>query len=105
MISELTGGQLELGGGGSSRAAGAAGSSLHVTASPAATQGQWQVPQDVAEIETQLAEIASLSFEPPEHMQWWWPDDKPENTNCVWAEIAIRLLDPSADDAEMQVWP
>jgi len=38
-------------------------------------------------------------------MQWWWPDDKPENTNCVWAEIAIRLLDPSADDAEMQVWP
>eukprot|EP00775_Hariotina_reticulata_P008646 gene8646-8827_t len=56
-----------------------------------------------AEIEAQLAEIASLSYEPPENMQWWWPEDKPENPNCVWAEVAIRLLDPFADDAELQL--
>jgi hypothetical protein len=36
-------------------------------------------------------------------LQWWWPESKPEKQDCVWTEIAIRLLDPSAEEFELQV--
>lgn len=36
-------------------------------------------------------------------VQWWWPDHKPEHASYVWTEVAIRLLDPSVEDFELQV--
>ncbi|KAF6262124.1 hypothetical protein COO60DRAFT_1699425 [Scenedesmus sp. NREL 46B-D3] len=60
-------------------------------------------PADVASAEADLTALESLNYEPPDNMQWWWPEHKPEKQECSWTEIAIRLLDPAAEEFELQL--
>uniref|UniRef100_A0A383V885 C3H1-type domain-containing protein n=1 Tax=Tetradesmus obliquus TaxID=3088 RepID=A0A383V885_TETOB len=60
-------------------------------------------PADVASAAADLAALEAMHYEPPDNMQWWWPEHKPEKHNCCWTEIAIRLLDPAAEEFELQL--
>ncbi|WIA12401.1 hypothetical protein OEZ85_012445 [Tetradesmus obliquus] len=60
-------------------------------------------PADVASAAADLAALEAMHYEPPDNMQWWWPEHKPEKHDCCWTEIAIRLLDPAAEEFELQL--
>ncbi|WIA32542.1 hypothetical protein OEZ86_003353 [Tetradesmus obliquus] len=60
-------------------------------------------PADVASAAADLAALEAMHYEPPDTMQWWWPEHKPEKHDCCWTEIAIRLLDPAAEEFELQL--